>query len=211
MKLRDSVVGTIIVITVCMPGLFAQRRSSQVTHKHHHYQIIDVGTLGGAQSTLTGGRGLNNQGTLVGCADTSTPNPNYPNLTHFSQPLAQIPFSFTPLSLRTPWEAPKLDSSNRSPHTGISRIHSACFRSHLHRLGRATNLELYVQGGCDTDGKLDPRSQKVLKATCFHLDAERSGRKLVDHVFAGRVRLDRTLDAGVKVAGDYLGAVDNRA
>ena len=50
-------------------------------HKHNHYQLIDVGTLGGAQSTLAGGRSLNNnnQGTLVGCADTSDPNPNYPN------------------------------------------------------------------------------------------------------------------------------------
>ncbi len=94
MKLRDSVVGTIIVITVCMPGLFAQRRSSQVTHKHHHYQIIDVGTLGGAQSTLTGGRGLNNQGTLVGCADTSTPNPNYPNFNPFLSAFGADPFLF---------------------------------------------------------------------------------------------------------------------
>jgi hypothetical protein len=94
MKLRDSVVGTIIVITVCMPGLFAQRRSSQFTHKHHHYQIIDVGTLGGAQSTLTGGRGLNNQGTLVGCADTSTPNPNYPNFNPFLSAFGADPFLF---------------------------------------------------------------------------------------------------------------------
>jgi probable HAF family extracellular repeat protein len=48
-------------------------------HEHHHYQLIDLGTLGGAQSTLAGGRVLNDRGTVVGCADTSTPDPNYPN------------------------------------------------------------------------------------------------------------------------------------
>ena len=43
-------------------------------HKHYHYQLIDLGTLGGPQSTApgVGGPALNDQGTVVGCADTST-------------------------------------------------------------------------------------------------------------------------------------------
>ena len=94
MKLRDSVVGTTIVITVCMPGLFAQRSSLQFAHKHYHYQLIDLGTLGGAQSTLAGGRALNNHGTLVGCADTSTPDPNYPNFNPFLSPFGADRFIF---------------------------------------------------------------------------------------------------------------------
>jgi probable HAF family extracellular repeat protein len=60
-------------------------------HEHHHYQLIDVGTLGGAQSTLAGGRVLNDRGTLVGCADTSTADPNYPN---FNPILVDSPFPF---------------------------------------------------------------------------------------------------------------------
>ncbi|HXM22376.1 MAG TPA: hypothetical protein VN948_14065 [Terriglobales bacterium] len=45
-------------------------------HKHHHYKLIDLGTLGGPQSF---GGGLNNQGTASGSADTTTPDPFYPN------------------------------------------------------------------------------------------------------------------------------------
>ena len=61
-------------------------------HKHTHYQLIDLGTLGGAQSTvIVGSRFLNDHGTVVGCADTSTPDPNYPNFNPF---LMDSPFPF---------------------------------------------------------------------------------------------------------------------
>lgn len=60
-------------------------------HKHHHYQLIDVGTLGGPKS---GAPFLNQQGTLVGCADTSTPDPNYPNFNPFLTPFGPDPFLF---------------------------------------------------------------------------------------------------------------------
>jgi hypothetical protein len=70
-------------------------------HKHHHYQLIDLGTLGGAQSTVNGGQALNDHGTVVGCADTSTPDSNYPNFNHTFHSSAQIPLSFTRLSFRT--------------------------------------------------------------------------------------------------------------
>ena len=63
--------------------------------KHNHYQLIDLGTLGGAQSTSgVGARALNNRGTLVGCADTSTPDPNYPNFNPILSPFGADPFIF---------------------------------------------------------------------------------------------------------------------
>jgi probable HAF family extracellular repeat protein len=63
-------------------------------HKHHHYQLIDLGTLGGAQSTVAGGRALNEKGTVVGCADTASPDPNYPNFNPFLSPFGADPFIF---------------------------------------------------------------------------------------------------------------------
>ncbi len=47
--------------------------------KHHHYKAIDVGTFGGPNSSFVlpspTGRVLSNNGTAVGGADTSTPDP----------------------------------------------------------------------------------------------------------------------------------------
>ena len=48
-------------------------------HKHHHYKLLDLGTFGGPGSSPTEFlQVLNDAGTLVGGADTSTLNP-YPN------------------------------------------------------------------------------------------------------------------------------------
>jgi probable HAF family extracellular repeat protein len=64
-------------------------------HKHHHYQLIDLGTLGGPQSQLAMGRTLNNRGTFAGCADTATPDPNYPNFNPLLPPAGVAdPFIF---------------------------------------------------------------------------------------------------------------------
>src|SRR5579864_7445215 len=45
---------------------------------HHHYQLIDLGTLGGPASYFSNGFDgiLNHKGTAVGWADTSTPDPD---------------------------------------------------------------------------------------------------------------------------------------
>src|ERR1700686_592139 len=56
--------------------------------KHHHYQLIDLGTFGGPQSWVFGGfevpaATLNNAGTVVGGADSSQSNPVYPNFNPF--------------------------------------------------------------------------------------------------------------------------------
>lgn len=51
---------------------------------HHHYQLIDLGTLGGPQAfTQDQLPFLTNRGVVAGWADTSTPDPNYPNSCFF--------------------------------------------------------------------------------------------------------------------------------
>src|SRR5271168_3266420 len=48
---------------------------------HHHYKLIDTGTLGGATSSLgfEGERDINNRGTVVSLAETQIPDPFAPN------------------------------------------------------------------------------------------------------------------------------------
>ena len=51
--------------------------------KHHKYKLVDLGTLGGPTGYLSCcepvSQILDNRGTVVGAADTSTSDPNYPN------------------------------------------------------------------------------------------------------------------------------------
>lgn len=64
-------------------------------HAHHHYRLIDLETLGGPQSIIyeAATRPLNNQGTVTGCADTSTIDPNNPQNPYFLYPnLAVDPY-----------------------------------------------------------------------------------------------------------------------
>ena len=47
-------------------------------HQYHHYQLIDPGTFGGADSSQVAPNpkgDVNNRGVAVGSADTSTPDP----------------------------------------------------------------------------------------------------------------------------------------
>ena len=63
-------------------GLAAQDLAAQATKaNHHHYQLIDTGTLGGATSSLgfEGERDINNRGTVVSLAETQIPDPFAPN------------------------------------------------------------------------------------------------------------------------------------
>jgi len=59
--------------------LAAQGKAKPDHHKHHHYQLIDVGTFGGPNSSFAlpapEVRVLNNSGVAVGGGDTSTPDP----------------------------------------------------------------------------------------------------------------------------------------
>jgi hypothetical protein len=71
--------------TLAAPVQLAAQEQQQQKKEHHHYRLIDLGTLGGPQSVVFGGltQLLNNRRTVAGCADTSTPNPNYPNFSFY--------------------------------------------------------------------------------------------------------------------------------
>jgi len=66
------------VVALGMPVcLAAQDTASQDNEaKYHKYKLFDLGTFGGPASYLNQGQNiLNNHGTLVGAADTATPDP----------------------------------------------------------------------------------------------------------------------------------------
>jgi probable HAF family extracellular repeat protein len=55
--------------------------------KQHRYKLVTIGTFGGPNSGVSADippRMLSDQGIFAGCADTSTPDPNYPNLNQFN-------------------------------------------------------------------------------------------------------------------------------
>lgn len=60
-------------------GVAAQDAAQNHTAKHHHYKLIDLGTLGGPNSSVTflgyTNKTMDSHGTVVGIADTSTADP----------------------------------------------------------------------------------------------------------------------------------------
>lgn len=87
----ENCILAIAVITILSfpPALVAQDASAQSKRaERHHYKLVDLGTLGGPQSIIyeAATRPLNNRGTLTGCADTSTLDPNNPQNPYFAYP-----------------------------------------------------------------------------------------------------------------------------
>jgi probable HAF family extracellular repeat protein len=82
MKTKTSMWMTVIALftAVAMPVQLAAQDQAKANHPHqyHHYQIVDPGTFGGADSSqlYPGPKGdVNNRGVAVGGADTSIPDP----------------------------------------------------------------------------------------------------------------------------------------
>jgi probable HAF family extracellular repeat protein len=73
----------IVGITFALLAISLQLGAQEKRVKHHHYKLIDLGTLGGPAShfdfghpvTFSSGGVVNQQGTAVGFAETSTPDP----------------------------------------------------------------------------------------------------------------------------------------
>lgn len=70
-----------LLATLAIPVYLAAQDTATQNHapKHHHYKLIDLGTLGGPNSSVTFGgytsKTLDSQGTVVGFSDTSTTDP----------------------------------------------------------------------------------------------------------------------------------------
>src|ERR1039458_5917362 len=82
MKTKPSLWIAVIALccTLAVPvALPAQNIAKQHhPHQYHHYQINDVGTFGGPNSSYVlppSGKLINNSGVAVGSADTPTPEP----------------------------------------------------------------------------------------------------------------------------------------
>lgn len=76
------IIALTLFATLALPVSLAAQANATQNHKtkHHHYQLMDIGTFGGPSSYLylppfPRGGVLNNRGTVVGFADTATNDP----------------------------------------------------------------------------------------------------------------------------------------
>ncbi len=81
-KTWTRIIALALFAALAMPAhVAAQDNRGNNNYKHHHYKLIDTGTLGGATSSLgfEGERDINNRGTLVSLAETTIADPYDPN------------------------------------------------------------------------------------------------------------------------------------
>jgi len=80
----------VVTLSAALASSNPQAAQQEQDHyrQHHYYKLVDLGTLGGPDSTIFGLTGpLNNQGMVSSCATTSVLDPNYPNINpYFSAP-----------------------------------------------------------------------------------------------------------------------------
>jgi probable HAF family extracellular repeat protein len=88
-----------LLVALAIPvGVAARGNQNHNHHKDHHYKLLDLGTFGGPQSWVFGWNEvpgiMSNAGAVVGGANTSDSNPNYPNY----NPFMGLPFMLYPLN-----------------------------------------------------------------------------------------------------------------
>lgn len=73
----------VLLATLALAGSMGQAQSRgqanpDQARSHHHYQLVDLGTFGGPNSSLPGSiESLNPSGAATGCADTSVLDPDF--------------------------------------------------------------------------------------------------------------------------------------
>jgi probable HAF family extracellular repeat protein len=83
-----------------IPVRLAAQANQEHNHKHHHYQVIDIGTFGGPASyinnqfSIGAPNQINSRGTTVGAAATSIPSPGNSNTTICEGLDGILPFVF---------------------------------------------------------------------------------------------------------------------
>ena len=89
-KTLTRIIALTLFAALAIPVQLAAQGTVKLHHPHqyHHYQLIDIGTFGGPNSSyLEGapvGRLLSKSGTAVGSGDSPTPDP-YCKLLHLGQ------------------------------------------------------------------------------------------------------------------------------
>ena len=73
-KMACVAVMTAFAVLTIPTWINAQEQAREQDVKHHHYQLIDVGTFGGPASAFNSGRMLNKRGVAVGASETSVPD-----------------------------------------------------------------------------------------------------------------------------------------
>ena len=83
-NLAASIAAVALFAALAIPVGLAAQDNQYHLQQHHHYKLIDLGSFGGPQAfTQDQLPFLSNQGVVAGWADTSTPDPNYPNSCFF--------------------------------------------------------------------------------------------------------------------------------
>ncbi len=79
MKYKIRILAALVLGLAACASLPAGSSAQQTPVTHHHYIVVDMGSLGGPGSIVyeQGTRSLNNVGTFNGCADTPNLDPEY--------------------------------------------------------------------------------------------------------------------------------------
>jgi hypothetical protein len=129
--MRSFITAVSFCAALAMPfGSFAQEQDAT----HHHYKLVDTGTLGGPNNNFSG-PGLpilNNRGTFATFTNTSTPNPNAGCFLAFNSPdcfveHAAVWHNGTLIDLGV------LPGGANSQTTSLKRAYRRVFRERPHR------------------------------------------------------------------------------
>jgi probable HAF family extracellular repeat protein len=78
-KTRTRIIALFLFTVLAIPIQLAAQEKQDQPHQYHHYQLVDLGTFGGPNSGVSFEpfqNVINSSGTVVGGADTSTPEPS---------------------------------------------------------------------------------------------------------------------------------------